>query len=512
MTQLIKTVHYKKLIPLLIIFLFSGAKLHGQQVRQIEILNADIIKSERSLDSGAQKLLGNVRFRHDDVVMTCDSAYFYSKSYSFDAFSNVVIEQGDTLFLYGDKLHYEGDTRIAMFRRNVRLVNDSTVLTTDFLDYNRETDIAYYHNGGLITEGDNTLSSRLGHYHTQTEIFHFKDSVVIINPDYNIYSDTLQYHSTTKTAYFFGPTEIIGEENYLYCESGWYNTEKDISKMEKNACLISKGRVLRGDTLYYERKAGYGLAKQHVELFDSTQNVYLRGNHGEYYEDLQIALLTDSAYIIQVEDGDSLYIHADTLRSIADTSGVSDEKILLAYNHVKFFRYNIQGMCDSLTYIEKDSTFHLFGSPLLWADENQLTASKIELVNRNEQLHRMYLRDIALLISKEDSTKFNQIRGKSMVGYFTNNNLVQLDVIGNGQTIYYAEDQGRIIGVNRAECTDLIIYLEDNKVKKVNYLVQPSGNYYPLDLIPDNQRTLDGFSWNEKWRPSGFVDIFSWKE
>jgi lipopolysaccharide export system protein LptA len=511
MIQLIKTVQIRNLFPLLIILLIPAFNLQGQKVRQIEILNADIIKSERSLGSGAQKLLGNVRFKHDDAIMTCDSAYFYSKSYSFDAFSNVVIEQGDTLFLYGDKLHYEGDTRIAMFRRNVRLINDSTVLTTDYLDYNRETDIAYYYHGGVITEGDNTLSSELGHYYTQTEIFHFKDSVVIVNPDYTIYSDTLQYHSITKTAYFFGPTEIIGEENYLYCESGWYNTDEDISKMNKNAFLKSEGRTLKGDTLYYERNNGYGLANQNVELFDSSQNVILRGQVGEYFEKEKLAVLTDSAYIIQIEGVDSLYIHADTLRSIADTASISDEKILLAYNHVKIFRHDIQGMCDSLVYIEKDSTFHLFGSPVIWADENQITASKIEIKSRNQQLHRMYLRDIALLISQEDSIKFNQIRGKSMVGYFSNNDLVRLDVTGNGQTIYYAEDQGEIIGVNRAECSDLIIYLENNKVKKVNYLVQPSGKYYPLELFPENQRRLDGFSWNAQWRPLKFSDIFTWK-
>ena len=98
-----------------------------------------------------------------------------------------------------------------------------------------------------------------------------------------------------------------------------------------------------------------------------------------------------------------------------------------------------------------------------------------------------------------------------MIGYFKDNNLVKLDITGNGQTVYYAEDKGEIIGVNRAECTDLIIYLEDNKVKKVNYLVQPSGKYYPLDLFPENQRRLDDFSWNEQWRPLKFSDIFLWK-
>ncbi|MCF8225760.1 MAG: hypothetical protein K9J30_07765 [Bacteroidales bacterium] len=502
---------WKHFIFVFVSIVIPYAELTAQNVTEIEILNADIIKSDKTLGKGAQKLLGNVQFRHEEATMTCDSAYFYSDSYSMDAFSNVKFEQGDTLFLYGDRVHYEGETKIVQVRSNVKLIDKETVLRTEYLDYNRETEIAYYLNGGVITEGDNKLTSEQGHYYASTEIFHFKDSVVIINPDYTIYSDTIKYNTITSVAYFYGPTEIIGDENYIYCESGWYDTENNISLVDKNAYFKREGRTLVGDTLYYERETGFGKATSNVELHDSAQNIVLKGNHGIYYEVDQRATLTDSALMIQIEDTDSLFIHADTLRSVSDTSTIDDTRILLAYHHVKFYRYDIQGMCDSLAYIEKDSIFHMYGNPVIWSDENQITASKIELKTRDQQLYRLYLRDIALLISQEDSVKYNQIRGKSMTGYFNNNDLVKLDVNGNGQTIYYAEDQGEIIGAIRAECSDLVIYLTDNKVSKVNYLVKPSGKYYPLSMFPDNQYYLDGFSWNDKWRPLNFIDIFTWK-
>lgn len=483
----------------------------AQKVRQIEILNADIIEMDEKLGKGAQRLLGNVSFKHEDAIMSCDSAYFYSKTTSLDAFSNVEIVQGDTLFLYGDKLHYEGKSKIAQFRRNVKLVDGETVLLTDYLDYNRETEIAYYLDGGVITEEDNTLSSDQGYYYTETEIFFFKDSVVIINPDYTIYSDTLKYNTGTEIAYFFGPTEIIGDENYIYCESGWYDTNKDISLVSKNTLYTTESRTLRGDTLYYERATGFGRATSNVILTDTAQNIILKGNYGEYDESKETSVLTDSALMIQVDGPDSLFMHADTLRTFTMTDSTGDHRILLGYYKVKFFRDDIQGMCDSLVYIEKDSTFHLYESPVLWSDENQLTAAKIELITKNQQMHRMEMRSTALLASREDSVKYNQIRGKNMTGHFKNNQLVRLDVTGNGQTVYYAEDQGQIIGVNRAECSDLIIYLEDNKVSKVNYLVKPTGIYYPLDLFPSSMRYLDGFSWNEEWRPKSKTDIFRWK-
>ncbi|MFC2089278.1 OstA-like protein [Bacteroidota bacterium] len=485
--------------------------LYSQEVHQIDILNADVIKSSQSLGAGAQRLLGNVQFKHEDAIMSCDSAYYYPKSFSLDAFSNVAIEQGDTLFLYGRKLHYEGETRIAQMREDVVLIDDSITLKTNHLDYNRETKVANYMYGGLILEGENELTSKQGFYYTETEVFNFKDSVVVTNPDYRIYSDTLEYHTITKIAYFFGPTEIIGEENYLYTESGWYDTENDVSLLDKNAYLESEGRQLNADTLYYERTIGYGKADSNVSLFDSAQNVTFLGNSGIYYETDQLAVLTDRALMIQVNNDDSLFVHADTLRSIVDTASIENKKILLAYNHVKIFRNDLQGMCDSLVYFEKDSMFHLYGSPIIWSDENQIKARKIELQIRNEQLYRIYLRDIALLISKEDSAMYNQIRGKNMKGYFSDNDLVRLDVTGNGQTMYYSEDQGEIIGVDRTECSDLIIFLRDNKVIKVTYLVQPTGKFYPLEMFPENQRYLDGFSWDEKWRPLRKRDVFIWK-
>jgi lipopolysaccharide export system protein LptA len=484
----------------------------GQEVRQIELVHSDLILIDKNEDgTRRQKLLGNVRLKHEDGIMTCDSAYVYSETRSVDAFSNVIIEQGDTLVLYGDKLHYEGETRIAQIRNNVKLIDNETVLLTEYLDYNRETDIAYYLNGGIITQEDNTLTSEQGHYYTQTEVFYFKDDVVIDNPDYKILSDTLKYNTQTEVSYFFGPTEIIGEENYIYCESGWYDTKQDISLLSKNALLKNGERILTGDTLYYERNTGFGDARSNVEMKDTTQNIILRGNKGLYYEEAGLATLTDSAMMIQIDGLDSLFVHADTLQSINDTASISDSKILLAYKHVKIFRQDIQGMCDSLAYIEDDSTFHLFGAPVLWAEENQLTASKIELQTRNDEMYRLYMRNIALLTSKEDSTKYNQIRGKNMLGNFKDNDLVRLDVTGNGQTLYYAEDNGVIMGVNKAECTDLIIYLVDNQVHKVNYLVAPSGTYYPLSLLPANQAYLDGFGWYDDWRPKKFLDIFKWK-
>ncbi|MEZ5071775.1 MAG: OstA-like protein [Bacteroidales bacterium] len=486
--------------------------LSAQKVKSIEIMNADLTAYDIKIGKDARKLIGDVQLKHEDILMSCDSAYFYPSTGSVDAFSRVKIVQADTLTLTGDVVYYNGNTKIARVRHNVRLVNKDITLVTDSMNYNRETRIADYLGGGVLTESDNRLTSRRGRFFVDDEIFFFMDSVVITNPDYEIRTDSLKYDTETEIAYFSGPTTILNEERYIYCENGWYDTQKDISYVTEKAFLQEEGRTLRGDTLYYEQEAGYGWARSRVELIDTAQNLTLKGNYGLYYSDNDYAMVTDSALMIQVEEADTMYVHADTLRSMQNPDLLEESRILRAYNHVKIFRPDMQVMCDSLVYVEADSLFTFLGEPVLWSDENQLTAELIRVVMHEQQLHRMYLDGISLVVTRKDSVKYDQMRGKQMIGHFHDNKLSVIEVTGNGQTIYYAEDQGEIVGANKTICSDLTIYLKDNKISKVSYLKKPDGKYYPLELFPSEERLLSDFKWVGEWRPLVWQDVFWWKE
>ena len=98
-----------------------------------------------------------------------------------------------------------------------------------------------------------------------------------------------------------------------------------------------------------------------------------------------------------------------------------------------------------------------------------------------------------------------------MTAYFVDNKLSKIFVTGNGQTIYYAEDEEVIIGVNKTECSDLIIYLKDNQISKVNYMTKPDGTFYPLALFPEEEGRLSDFKWLDHWRPLTWQDVFIWK-
>ena len=507
MERTVRTFLFKFCLAMLIFW--QGDIVLAQKTQTIIIENADITEIDNSVGSKFSRLLGNVQFRHDDVYMSCDSAHFYPDENMLDAFSKVHIWRGDTLDLYGDFLRYKGDLKIAEVRRNVVLDDNETHLTTQNIDYDMTNDFGYYFGGGKIVNGENTLDSELGYYYSREKLFFFKDSVVVVNPDYKMYSDTLKYNTVSKIAFFLGPTDIISDENFIYCENGWYDTNRDISQFNKNAFLQNKENILKGDSIYYDRKIGLGKAFKNVELIDTVQNMVLTGNYVLYEEATDYAMMTDSALMIQIDNGDSLFVHADSLQTVSDT--IPEKKLIKAYRHVKIFRKDLQGKCDSLVYAKADSTFKFYGEPVLWSEENQITAEFISIETTKKGLNKINMKNAAFIISMEDSVKFNQIKGRDMQGWFKDNQLSVIDVNGNGQTIYYAKDGGELQGVNKAESANLRIYLVNKKIERINFITKPDATYYPLSIFPPSSSKLEDFKWFGEYRPLNKLDVFRWK-
>jgi lipopolysaccharide export system protein LptA len=484
--------------------IFSCVVAQGppKQVQQ----SGDYMEYDENIAGGAQRIIGNVRFKHEGALMYCDSAYFYSNSNSLDAFSRVHIVQGDTVDLYGEFLHYDGNTRIAQIRRKVRLVGKNTELKTSELEFDLGSNIGYYKRHADIVSGENKLKSRQGYYYSREEMYYFRDSVVLQNPEYTIYSDTLKYHTPTKIAYFFGPTEIIGDSSYIYCEDGWYNTETDISTLKVKALVRNKKQTIKGDTLYYERETGYGEGFSNIELLDEEQNIILRGNHAFVNQKKDSALITKKAVFIYITDkADSVFVHADTLYASRDSAG---KRQLRAYYGVRLFKSDLQGMCDSLYYNTSDSILRLYHQPVLWSGVNQLSANYIEIRTRNKQVDQLFMQGIAFMINREDSTKFNQIKGKTMITYFRNNEPYKVVVKGNGQTVYYAKDKEELAGVNILQSSDLTIFLKNNKPDDIRFYVKPTGTTYPLNMVPQEEVILKDFKWLDSFRPKSKSDIF----
>jgi lipopolysaccharide export system protein LptA len=498
----------KSITAALIWFTIVIGNVSGQ--KQVTINHADSLNYDEEIyGKNVHVLIGDVMFTHETAVMYCDTAFRYTTEKKIEAVGNIHIIQNDTLHLYGKELIYNENTGIAQVRNNVKLINKDVTLTTDFLDYDRVNNFAHYFNDGEIINNDNTLTSKLGYYYPDSEQFFYKDSVVFKNPKYTMYSDTLIYNTESKISQIEGPTYIISDSNTIYAEAGYYDTQLDIAELKQNAYISGK-QFLKGDTIYYDRNSGVGEVFSNMELHDTTNNIIITGDYGFYNEKSKEALATQRAMLMQIYQADTLFMHADTLEALPIDN--ENDKLIKAYRKVQYFRSDIQGRCDSMIFDSRDTTNTFFYDPIMWSLGNQLIADEIKMHTKNEVLDKVKLTDRAFIISEEDTGKYNQIKGKIMTGYIRNNEIHKIDVDGNAQTVYFPKDRENIIGVNRAECSNMTIYMKERQVDKIIMRVQPTGNMNPPYLVPDEEQRLSGFYWLDAFRPKKKEDIFYWKK
>lgn len=475
-------------------------------VKKIEILNADLLrfsKTERDL----QILTGNVRLKHNDALMNCDSAYYYQKLNQVKAFSKIHIEQGDTLDLFGDYLFYDGKTEFGQVDGNVELIDKETHLYTNSVFYDFKVDIAQYKDHGRITNGENTLTSIIGIYYISKDMFHFKDSVKVVNPDYVMTADTMDYNTESKTAFFTGPSEMKGDSIYLYCEKGWYDTSNNTTSIWKNAVIDNKSQIVHGDSLFYDDNTGYGQSFGNVTIADTTYNIIVKGDYAWYYKMPERFMVTDSAMFIQINNNDSLFLHADTITAVTiSNTAAAGYRLMRAFYNCRVFSEDVQAKCDSLSYSFQDSVIRLYKYPVLWSEENQLTSDSMAIFTKNRQADRMELYNSAFITSQVDTMRFNQIKGRSLIGYFRDNKLYRININGNGESLYYIVENDGVAGVNKGKCSDIDIFVENGKIKEIYQNQSPEGVIDPPSL-KDNLR-LTGFGWLDTIRPKKISDIF----
>jgi lipopolysaccharide export system protein LptA len=511
---------YKKKLPGFFLLFLTGliisSSLLSQDVepqkkkKRIEILHADLWEVDEKVDKDLQQLQGNVSLRHNEVNMWCDSAYYFQKKNQVQAWGHVHIEQGDTLHLYGDYLFYDGATEFAFVQGNVEMINKETHLFTSAVTYDFKIEVANYNNRGRIINGDNTLSSIIGIYYVSRDLFHFKDSVKIVNPDYVMTADTMDYNTESEIALFTGPSELTGDSLYMYCERGWYDTKNDITSIWRNALIDNKQQVVRGDSLYYEKASGFGECYGNLSITDTTDNLIVKGQYAWYYKEPERFMVTDSAMFIQVSDGDSLFLHADTIGAVTilPDSLPAGYRLMSAYYGCRVFSKNLQAKCDSLSYSFQDSVIRLYVNPVIWSEENQLTSDSMAIFTKNQKADRMELYNTAFVVSQVDTLRFNQTRGRSLTGYFRDNELYKINITGNGESIYYLLDNDEVIGVNKAKCSNMEIFVDDGQIKEIFEYKEPEGIIDPPSTAPQNNLHLEGFNWFDYLRPKVVSDIF----
>ena len=508
---------FKRRFNIFLFFVITGFSWLGnsaqtqQKSKQIEIKHAESLSYD-SEKNNARVLSGNVICEHEGALLYCDTAYIYSETNQMLARGHILITKGDSIRVTGDRLIYEGKTRVATLENNVKCVEKDMTLTTNLLTFDVGSSVANYYNGGTIVNKENTLVSKRGHYYSATKEATFKEDVVLTNPDYKMNGDTLKYRIPTKTAYFLGPTIILSKSDYIYCENGWYDTDKEKAAFSKNALLVTSQQKLRGDSLVYDRTLKHGRAYRNVTLTDTSQKSVIYGDYIDYKELQSEAFVTKKALYARILEKDTLFIAADTLYH-KDLDSVNN--FLNAFHHVKIYKKDLQAICDSASMNTKDSLLQLFETPVLWGANSQSTSKIIKVDIGKNNIKGFRLEGKAFLIQQVDSLnpdKFNQLSGRTINGIITNDTVRRIIVTGNAEILYYPKNKNKIMGLNRTTSAEIYLWQKNGELERVSLKPKTDGVIDPLKTVDIENAKLKGFNWQYNKRPKSRFELHSLPE
>lgn len=484
-----------------------------QDKGRIILKHADNLRFSETEMNGAQRLSGHVILAHAGMVMHCDSAVMYEESQTFDAFGKVRIVQGDTLTLTGDKLHYDGETQIAEMRHHVVMTHRNQTLQTDSLNYDRLYNVGYYFEGGELIDGKNKLSSDWGEYHTDTRQATFNYNVELVTPKFKLITDTLHYDTQTKWAEVLGKSNIYSNTDTIYTEHGFYNSESEQVKLYEKTTAYGRNRIMKGDTVYYDKKTGVMEAFTNVSCLDEKNKNILTGEYAWYNELTGEAMATKKALAKDFSQGkDTLYFHADTLRMYSyNLNTDSAYRVLHGYFHARAYRTDVQAVADSLVFNSAQKQITLYRDPIAWSDQRQIVGEEINVYLNDSTIDSVYVDRQALMIEKLDSVHYNQVAAQQMRTYFEQGEIKENRAIGNVMVVNFPlEKDSTILYQNYVETSQARMFMQKRKLQKI-WAPASHGYFYPLGLAPMERTRLAGFAWFDYIRPISPEDVFIWR-
>ena len=515
-----------------------------------------IKKGEDGYDN---KFVGNVQVRSDDIVMTCDSAYLNARENKIRAYGNVDIMKGGSSSAKADYVEYVGNTAQAFMKGNVQIFDNGSNLITDNLTYNLKSKIGVYRNGGQLVSDGTTVSSDYGKYNGRSKQSYFKGNVFITGEDADIESKELTYNTETKNIVFLDQSTIYGKDAVITTRQGRYNQKTGLANFSRRTSVenseqiihankikynektgsgsargkvqiidLEKNTILYCDAANYNKETGYGIARGHVKYVDTVENLELVGGKVEYNEFNDFLVATENPLLTTITENDSILIAADTMialravdiiklgaRTIVNKKSTykllhqkqdevfDDKKIIVCNKRVQIYGDSLQAVCDSMAYLQTDSTFQLFKKPVVWNADQQAEGDTIYLYMANNKVERTELRSNSYIFNDTKYPKmYNQIKGRDIDAFFKENEIQRAVVMGNAESVYYAtDDSEKFVGLNRAEGARIKMLFENKQVQRIVFYNKPKGAFYPMEKIEEKDRFLDGFSWKEKLRP-----------
>ncbi len=543
-----------------------------KQKSKVYIDHADILRYNQMEMPNVQVVKGNVKFRHKDMTLLCDSAYINDQQNTFQAFGHVNFKRKDGTHLTCQRAFYDGFQQTLRARGKVVVRQPFKSLKCDSLDYNMASNVANYFGGrGILIYGGNVIAADQGDYNTETHDANFYGNVVIRTPKYNINTPTA--HGNTET----GIMNVVGKSvirtkrgEIVHTEDGTYNSKTDNMQLNGFSTIKSpqrdiegneitynsitgdatghgnvkindkvNKRTMMGEDIVYNSKSGHTEGHGKVKIIDHKEKRTITGEeviynantgHSEGHGNVKIVdelkqrtitgdnLLYNSKTHVGEGKGNVDYIDYKSKHAFKGDYIHYTDTAAIAYGGkpgpvAKDFskRTDVQAVCGLFIANTKDSCLVMYQEPIVWSDNRQLLGDSIKVFMNDSTIREAHIFGNALSIEQlKDKEHYNQVASKTMHAQFLDGKMRTAQAVSNVLTVYYPieEKDSSIIGLNYLETDTMRIYMSPQQQLEKIWTNKFTSTLYPITQIPPDKVFLPNFHWYETVRPKDKFDIF----
>lgn len=506
---------------------------------------ANLMESERGyFYADLDEMVGveNVQMKNETYQMKSDSVNYNSESEIAKYFTRSVTWKEDGEILSSDDGEYHNKEQRYIFRNNAYVLSGEREMWADTVDYHEMVQfIELKHNAQIRDEEYKSIVfGNYGNYSNQTG-----DTFLTQNPAYISYADS-DNNGTNDTVYMRSDSMYVYLIDSLgYCtltrpDSATLAAEQAaklkaiedkriadsvaVAKAERDrfvadslSAVAEKQRkelldslfTLRASFVAVEGDDSLTMVAQRVDfMIDSLQNPPV--DSAAMTQQMVDSLVRDSVALPL----DSLAMPTDSLAADTVAKKKSADRIMLGLRNVKVYRNDFQGICDSMLMFSADSTSQLHRNSVMWNELNQITSERADVYTRNQKPYKVIFTEGKPIMSSEiDTTRYNQVAGKTIEALFEDGVMYRTDINGNAQTYYYMVDDadGALMGFLVAESADMTFFIEDNTVEGIMYRGNPVYTIYPMTKIPaDQPQRMPDFVWHAADRPSAEIIMGDW--
>ena len=471
--------------------------------------------------------------------------------------------------LYSKQGFYYADIKDVYFIGNVKMSDPEVALASDSLLYNTSNQVATFIAPTTIKSGNSIINTREGYYDLKLKKAKFgsrsrmQDSTSTMIADDFAFDDktgygeakgNVQYKDTSQGALLFSnrvffnktkknflatekPVMVIVQNKdsvYVAADTIYSGLMKDLAQIKegyirafdtiKGKQIIKLDSLVTGDSTKQDLKYNVAVSDSIAPVIvnDSIAAPVITTKPFAIKKDTIVEnkppplsvkptlVLKDSTALIP-KDSNAVALADKVVKRTRSKAETDTLRFITAFRNVRIFNDSLQAVADSLFYSGVDSIFQLFRNPIAWSKGSQITGDTIYIYTENKKPKRMYVFENAMLVQsvKENAGFFNQIKGRTINGYFIEGELDFVNAKGTAESIYYAQDDdSAYIGMNRTSADMIDMFFQKRSPQKVKFTSSVKGTTYPIRKLPADQKTLPDFQWLESKRPKSKLELF----